>query len=57
MGKEPEKKSDDFEEEAKKPAEKPVSLHPLKFEEALSGLLKTSSANGEVQSGKRGRSK
>ena len=23
-----------------KPAEKPVSLHPLKFEEAVTGLLK-----------------
>ena len=26
--------------EGKKPAEKPVSLHPLKFKEALSDLLK-----------------
>jgi len=26
--------------EAKKPAEKPISLKPLKFEEAVKGLLK-----------------
>ncbi len=27
-------------DQGKKPAEKPVSLHPLKFEEAVEGLLK-----------------
>ena len=27
-------------EKAKKPAEKPISLHPLDFKQAVSGLLK-----------------
>jgi hypothetical protein len=27
--------------EKPKPAEKPISLHPLKFEEAVEGLLRT----------------
>ena len=34
-------------DKAMKPAEKPVSLHPLKFEEAVKNLLK-------VEPGKRG---
>ena len=31
-------------EEAKKPAEKPISLRPLKFEEAVRGLLQVKPA-------------
>lgn len=38
------------EDEAKKPAEKPVSLHPLKFEEALSDLLKVKPLKKEPDS-------
>ena len=34
-------------DEAKKPAEKPISLHPLKFEEAVHDLLKVRPAKSE----------
>lgn len=40
----------DKSEEAKKPAEKPISLRPLKFEEAVKSLLqvkKTASHDSE----------
>jgi len=35
-----------------KPAEKPVSLHPLKFEEAVEGLLRVKSGKNTRESGK-----
>lgn len=31
-----------------KPAEKPISLHPLKFEEAVEGLLRVEPELGKV---------
>ena len=34
-----------------KPAEKPVSLHPLKFEEAVRGLLKVRPSSTRVPPG------
>ncbi len=40
----------DKSEETKKPAEKPVSLRPLKFEEAVAGLLRTRPLVGKVRS-------
>lgn len=42
---------------ARKPAEKPVSLHPLKFEEAVADLLKVKLPKKEKQSGKSRRTK
>ena len=36
-------------EDTKKPAEKPVSLRPLKFEAAVAGLLKTRPSVGKVR--------
>ncbi len=41
-------KSDKDGREDRKPAEKPISLHPLKFEEALSDLLRVKPAKKEV---------
>jgi len=39
----------------KKPAEKPVSLHPLEFEEAVRDLLKAKSDNGRRKQQRRSR--
>ena len=33
----------------RKPAEKPLSLHPLKFEEAVTGLLRVQPNDGSVR--------
>lgn len=39
--------------EKKKPAEKPISLHPLKFEEAVVDLLKVKPSRREPENLKR----
>ena len=41
-------KSDKDGREDRKPAEKPISLHPLKFEEAVQGLLRADRKGNKI---------
>lgn len=53
MSREKDHKTEDQETDATQPAEKPVSLHPLKFEEAVRDLLRVSSSKKGEGHGRR----